>query len=231
MCTYNKIPEIVDQNFTIAEDASNADVVGSVNVNDPNLLSLSYVILSGNDDGIFTIDSVTGEIIVSDNTNLDYESTQVYTLVIEVDNGISKSTADIVINISDIVEVVPVDRSRMGRSGKIRSTILRRPLYNCKNTLAINFSNKGTHREELCIYKNDYDLRLKEELQKIKGVCEINFNSYHNIHSQSKEIKKIQSFLKIQGLYDGKEDGIFGIKTHSGVKQFQLKYFNDILLP
>ncbi|MDJ0957839.1 MAG: DUF4347 domain-containing protein, partial [Arenicellales bacterium] len=77
-------PLISDATTSVPEDAVNTTPV--FNVNDTNTGSdtdvdsdaITYSITAGNTDGIFGIDSNTGQITVVDNTNLDFESTTQY---------------------------------------------------------------------------------------------------------------------------------------------------------
>ena len=60
------------------------------------------MIASGNDDGVFQIDSSTGEISVLDNTQLNYELTASYVLGVSVEDGINTSAPQtIAINVVD----------------------------------------------------------------------------------------------------------------------------------
>src|SRR5690606_21545653 len=60
--------------LAIEENQPNGTVVGSVSPRElAGLDNLVYEIESGNDDGVFEIDPVTGEISVADDTLLDYE--------------------------------------------------------------------------------------------------------------------------------------------------------------
>ncbi len=77
-----------------------------------------WTILSGNEEGIFTIDSSTGEITIADHTNLDYESTTTYSLEVTVSDGTDTSEETIVtININDIADTPTVSFSSSESSG------------------------------------------------------------------------------------------------------------------
>jgi gliding motility-associated-like protein len=104
-------PVIVDHTTSIAEDATNGTAVYDVNDNntgndtDADGQALTYIITTGNGDGIFGIDAATGEITVVDNTNLDYETTTSYNLTVQVeDTDANTDDAIITIDIIDIAE-------------------------------------------------------------------------------------------------------------------------------
>ena len=70
------------QSFNITEAASNGDSVGTVVATDGDTTGslTGWTITAGNGDGVFEINSSTGEITIADNTNLDREVTGSYIL-------------------------------------------------------------------------------------------------------------------------------------------------------
>ena len=104
----NESPVINDQTFSLAENASNNASVGTVAASDPEGDTLSYSIESGNTEGVFAIDSASGQITVVG--TLDHETTPSYPLRVAVteviDGGTTglTSAATITINITDINE-------------------------------------------------------------------------------------------------------------------------------
>lgn len=93
--------------LTVAENAANNTVVGTALGTDAEGNTITYSITAGNTDNIFAINSTTGQIRVSSNTNLNYEWDNSYTLTIQaIDNGFGtlSSTRNVIINISDINE-------------------------------------------------------------------------------------------------------------------------------
>ncbi|MFA8299077.1 MAG: BspA family leucine-rich repeat surface protein [Hyphomicrobiales bacterium] len=102
---FNYKPVITSgQSFSILENANNTDVVGSVAATDKdsNTTLSSYVIASGNEDGVFGINPDNGELFVADNSKLNYDDTKQYTLVITVSDGVNTSEEETVtINITD----------------------------------------------------------------------------------------------------------------------------------
>jgi len=105
------------QQFTIAENLVNMDPVGTVLADDADTVGSlqNWQIQSGNDDGIFTIDLITGELSILDQTALDYESATRHDLTITVSDGINSSISETVtvlvtdVNESTISQVVDID--------------------------------------------------------------------------------------------------------------------------
>ncbi|HDZ20438.1 MAG TPA: DUF4347 domain-containing protein [Phycisphaerae bacterium] len=106
----NDAPSVSDDTFSIAEDAANDDAVGAASASDPDAGdSLTYSITAGNGDGVFAINSSTGQITVADNSNLDRETTTSYALIVQVeDTGALIDTATITVNVTDINDTTPV---------------------------------------------------------------------------------------------------------------------------
>ena len=100
----NEAPVLNDQTFSVPENAPNGQVIGVAQAIDPNISDgLTYSITAGNDAGLFSIDN-SGQIFVVNSNGLDFETTQTYTLTVNVDDGGSPAksdTATITINITD----------------------------------------------------------------------------------------------------------------------------------
>jgi CDP-diacylglycerol pyrophosphatase len=98
-----------DQAFTIAENSLNGTVIGTVEATDTEGDTLTYSIISGNDNGLFGINPATGEVTIADETLLpDFERNPAsYTLGIQVaDNstdspGPLSSQASITVELAD----------------------------------------------------------------------------------------------------------------------------------
>ena len=93
------------QSFSVAENAANDAAVGSVATSGdtPTLFSIT----GGNSDGIFGI-SNAGAITVADNTNLDYDTTNSYTLTIVASDASSADVETVTIGVTDINDITPV---------------------------------------------------------------------------------------------------------------------------
>lgn len=92
------------QSFNVNESTTNSSVLGTVaNTGDND--SISWSIQSGNDAGIFAINAATGEITLSDTSQLDASATGSYTLGVQATDGTTSSTENITITVLD--DVVP----------------------------------------------------------------------------------------------------------------------------
>ena len=90
------------QTFSVAEDAANGTIVGTVKANDTDGDNLTFSISSGNAGSVFAINRRSGAITTVG--ILDFETTPSYTLQITVSDGILSGTADITINMEDVNE-------------------------------------------------------------------------------------------------------------------------------
>lgn len=89
--TQNQAPSLNDQTFDVGEASANGTLIGTITADDANLGdgdTLSFDITGGNSDGAFAVDGSTGEITVADATHLDFETTPVFNLTVQViDSG------------------------------------------------------------------------------------------------------------------------------------------------
>jgi hypothetical protein len=104
----NRPPAAAGRLFSVNENATNGTVVGNMGASDPDGQALSYRILSGNEKNIFNINDATGEITVANGSLLDFETTQYYSLHVEVSDGLDKTAAAVTIVINDLNDNVPV---------------------------------------------------------------------------------------------------------------------------
>ncbi|RUA06609.1 MAG: hypothetical protein DSY43_01715, partial [Gammaproteobacteria bacterium] len=103
-----KTINIADQVRSVAENADIGASVGAVITTTGDTTITGYSIESGNDDGIFSIDT-SGQIIINDNSKLDYEDTQTYSIGVKVSgDDADDKTATITINIDNISENIIV---------------------------------------------------------------------------------------------------------------------------
>jgi len=98
----NSKPTISDQTFSIAEDANIGTSVGVVSASDVDNDSLTFSIIDGNSEDVFSIESTSGEILLSE--MLDFETTNSYSLSVQVDDNQSSSIATIIINVTDAID-------------------------------------------------------------------------------------------------------------------------------
>ncbi|MDT7827289.1 malectin domain-containing carbohydrate-binding protein [Pricia sp. S334] len=103
----NTAPIVENQNFAIAEDAAPNTGVGTVAATDNDADDLTFAITAGNDDGHFALASATGEI--TNTATLDFETVPQYVLTVEVSDGTLTDTAQVTIDITDVVETLPFE--------------------------------------------------------------------------------------------------------------------------
>ncbi len=101
------------QTYSIAESAINTTLVGSVLATDVDAGTLqNWTITAGNTDNIFAINPATGEMTVTDNSNLDFDTTASYTLSLTVSDGTNTSAVETVtINVTDVAMAITAGQS------------------------------------------------------------------------------------------------------------------------
>lgn len=103
--TINVPPTINNQSVGVDENAALGTNVGTVMANDANNDALVYSITAGNINNSFAIDNNSGVLTVADNTVLDFELMQSFTLTVTVtDTGGLTDTAQVVVDINDVNE-------------------------------------------------------------------------------------------------------------------------------
>ncbi|MEZ6124362.1 MAG: SdrD B-like domain-containing protein [Planctomycetaceae bacterium] len=112
-------PAISAAQFSITENSASGTVVGTVSATDPGPDTLTYSIVGGTGVTAFAVNSETGEITVADASQLDYETTPVFSLQILVEDGdggtaMADVTIDL-INQASISGVVFVDSNANGQ--------------------------------------------------------------------------------------------------------------------
>ena len=104
-------PELDDTMVSIQEHSAIGTVV--YDVNDANTMddsdrddidgsALQYTITGGNTNGVFAINQNTGVITVVDNSRLDFETNNSYTLTVAASDGSNVGTAEITVSLVDI---------------------------------------------------------------------------------------------------------------------------------
>jgi hypothetical protein len=93
------------QVFSVSEAAANGTGLGAVMFSDVDLPgdTLSVSIVAGNNAGVFSIDNA-GNLIVADNSNLDFESTSTYGLTVRVFDGVNLTDQIVTVNVLDVEE-------------------------------------------------------------------------------------------------------------------------------
>ena len=114
----NDAPIVAEQSFSINEDATDSDIIGTIVATDNENQDLTYV-LAGGDFALFSLNASSGILSVNGETPFDYETKTQYILNIQVtDNGTPNETTavNITVNIIDVVEpLIPVEDTSFGR--------------------------------------------------------------------------------------------------------------------
>lgn len=98
----NNAPVIENQTLEISENAG-AGAIGNVVATDDESTTMLFSVVSGNEDDIFSL-SDDGIIALEKPEALDFETTNSYTLTIEVSDGQLTDQADVTINVKDVSE-------------------------------------------------------------------------------------------------------------------------------
>ncbi len=98
----NTMPSISDQEFTVAEDISDATAIGTVTATDAEGDALTFSITTNSSD-LFEI-SAGGELSLANGQNLDFETATSHTITVQVSDGSLTGSATITINVTDVVE-------------------------------------------------------------------------------------------------------------------------------
>ncbi|MBF0450343.1 MAG: cadherin domain-containing protein [Candidatus Magnetomorum sp.] len=102
-------PDVSNQTLYINENTKNGTIVGRVLYQDPDEDAQSFSILSGNTNFAFAIVDATGEIMVNDQTQLDYEyGIQSFVLTVKAFDGLFSDIGIIVINVKNTNDNVPI---------------------------------------------------------------------------------------------------------------------------
>ena len=105
----NEAPIIAAQTFSVEENAAAGTTVGTVAATDAEGDNLTFAIIDGNAVGnannAFAISAGTGELEVAG--TIDYETTQIYTLTVQVSDGMTLATAAITINVMNVNDNAP----------------------------------------------------------------------------------------------------------------------------
>ena len=89
-----------DQSFTIDEYSDNGVTAGQIL---GPVQSVKYSVISGNTDNAFSVSETNGKITVNNTDALDYSTSTKFILVVQVKDEFEKATANITININNLV--------------------------------------------------------------------------------------------------------------------------------
>ena len=102
----NTAPSIEDQLFEITENANIGTIIGTILATDLDEDTLSFEILEGNLENVFTLNSSTGELSLSQSLNI--EVTESYVLLVQVTDDIASAQANITISIKPIEVIISI---------------------------------------------------------------------------------------------------------------------------
>jgi len=102
----NQPPSISNHSFSLAENAANATVVGSLLASDPDASdTLTFLILSGNTGSAFALDPSSGVLTVANSSVVDYETNPTFSLVVQVsDQEGHTDSANVAISLTNVDE-------------------------------------------------------------------------------------------------------------------------------
>ena len=109
----NTAPRVDAHTFSIEENSEIGTLVGTVIAIDFEGDDLSYSLEGGNVGSTFSIDAVSGELSVAENTMLDFETNESFVLIVAVSDGDLDATAIVTIELIDIEEseVMNIDQT------------------------------------------------------------------------------------------------------------------------
>lgn len=94
--------------YSIDENSPNGSFVGDVDANDgdggSNDADLSYSIIGGTGQSVFSINN-SGIVSVADSNQLDYETTQSFSLQVDAYDGVHHTSQNVTINVNDLAEI------------------------------------------------------------------------------------------------------------------------------
>ena len=106
----NDAPSISDATYTLDEDTASGTIFhdtdddSTSNDTDVESETITYSITAGNPDGIFAIDTNTGEISIAAGQSLNYDTATQHILTVEATDSAETNTADVTINVLEEVQ-------------------------------------------------------------------------------------------------------------------------------
>lgn len=107
----NTTPEMEAQTFSVEENSANGTIIGTVIANDYDIpeQNIRFSIISGNEKGLFGIESHSGNLFVANDKILDYESTPINEIMVRAtDDG------DGFYFVENIMTINLIDRDEVG---------------------------------------------------------------------------------------------------------------------
>ncbi|RIV42166.1 BspA family leucine-rich repeat surface protein [Flagellimonas pelagia] len=103
----NNVPVIMDQGFTVSEDISDSETIGTIKATDIDKDELTFSITT-NDNGLFEITN-TGILTLVNGKALDYEVTKEHLIKVKVTDGIEEEEANITITVTNVIDTLAED--------------------------------------------------------------------------------------------------------------------------
>ena len=106
----NEAPVLENTSFDVSENRQGGPV-GTLEAMDPDAGdTLTYTIISGNDENNFVLDTATGAITIADDADLDFEGgNSPFSLEVAVSDGLQSDTATVLINVTNLPELPIID--------------------------------------------------------------------------------------------------------------------------
>ncbi|MDC6364968.1 MULTISPECIES: BspA family leucine-rich repeat surface protein [Flavobacteriaceae] len=99
----NNAPEISPQDFEVSENIQDTDVIGTISASDEDQDPLHFEITS-DASGLFEVDESNGDLSLVEGKSLDFETAESYTITVSVTDGMDTETAQITIDVTDVLE-------------------------------------------------------------------------------------------------------------------------------
>ncbi|WP_435414534.1 cadherin domain-containing protein [Polaribacter aestuariivivens] len=159
----DQAPTIADQTFSIDENSPNATVIGQVVASDPQNATLTYSITQQSISGALTI-SNSGSLSVADESVFDFETNQTFTASVQITNSVITDTAQITVNINDLVDQPPVivDQSFFIKENSSMSSIIGSVTASDPQNLSLTYqiTSQNTNNNSVNINANLGQLRV-----------------------------------------------------------------------
>ncbi len=152
----NSKPIAQNQSFILPEHSEEGTLVGVLSASDADGDDLTFAITSGNTNEAFSLDQLSGQLMVSKPAFVDFETQNRFDLTIEVSDGIDVTEILVIVNLTDIEENNPV----MSTGAEIEKGISVYP-----NPTASSFGLQGEATGVIYIYDQRGTLVRKENVQ------------------------------------------------------------------
>ena len=88
--------------YAIDENSPNGTSVGTLTSNDADGDALTFTITAGNIGGAFDINSPSGEFVVANSDEVNFETNSTFNLTVQADDGANTNTTGVTINLNNI---------------------------------------------------------------------------------------------------------------------------------